>query len=98
MSATLRSPAVCSPCCATGCSAAWWKPPAMLLGFVLIVWSLTPIYNMWLIALDSHDDDLQRALSGRQIRRWRASASSSPRTSGTWNVSGISSATASLSA
>ena len=27
----------------------------MLLGFVLVVWSLTPIYNMWIIALDSHE-------------------------------------------
>ncbi len=27
----------------------------MLLGFVLVVWSLTPIYNMWMIALDSHE-------------------------------------------
>jgi len=28
----------------------------MLLGFVLVVWSLTPIYNMWLIALSAHGD------------------------------------------
>jgi multiple sugar transport system permease protein len=28
----------------------------MALGFVLVVWSVTPIYNMWMIALDSHDD------------------------------------------
>ena len=28
----------------------------LVLGFVLVVWSLTPIYNMWMIALDSHDD------------------------------------------
>jgi multiple sugar transport system permease protein len=28
----------------------------LLLGFVLIVWSVTPIYNMVMIALDSHDD------------------------------------------
>jgi len=27
----------------------------MVLGFVIFVWSLTPIYNMWLIALDSHE-------------------------------------------
>ena len=27
----------------------------MALGFVLVVWSLTPIYNMWKIALDSHE-------------------------------------------
>jgi multiple sugar transport system permease protein len=27
----------------------------MLLGFLLVVWSLTPIYNMWMIALDSHE-------------------------------------------
>jgi multiple sugar transport system permease protein len=26
----------------------------MALGFILVVWSLTPIYNMWLIALSSH--------------------------------------------
>jgi multiple sugar transport system permease protein len=28
---------------------------AMLFGLVLLIWSLTPIYNMWMIALDSHD-------------------------------------------
>jgi multiple sugar transport system permease protein len=28
----------------------------MVLGFVLVVWSVTPIYNMWLIALSSHGD------------------------------------------
>jgi multiple sugar transport system permease protein len=27
----------------------------LLLGFVIVIWSLTPIYNMWMIALDSHD-------------------------------------------
>jgi multiple sugar transport system permease protein len=27
----------------------------LLIGFVIIVWSFTPIYNMWLIALDSHE-------------------------------------------
>jgi len=27
----------------------------LVLGFVIAVWSLTPIYNMWLIALDSHE-------------------------------------------
>jgi multiple sugar transport system permease protein len=27
----------------------------MVLGFIIFVWSLTPIYNMWLIALDSHE-------------------------------------------
>ncbi len=27
----------------------------LALGFVLVVWSITPIYNMWMIALDSHD-------------------------------------------
>src|SRR4029077_12172851 len=26
----------------------------LALGFILVVWSLTPIYNMWKIALDSH--------------------------------------------
>lgn len=29
---------------------------AIALGFVLLIWSLAPIYNMWMIALDSHDD------------------------------------------
>ena len=29
---------------------------AMLLGVVLIVWSLAPIYNMVVIALSKHDD------------------------------------------
>lgn len=28
---------------------------ALLLGLVLVVWSVTPIYNMWVIALNSHD-------------------------------------------
>src|SRR5258707_13127027 len=28
----------------------------MVLGFVLVVWSVTPIYNMWLIALSAHGD------------------------------------------
>jgi multiple sugar transport system permease protein len=28
----------------------------ILLGFVILIWSLTPIYNMVMIALDSHDD------------------------------------------
>ncbi len=28
----------------------------MALGFVILVWSLTPIYNMVMISLDSHDD------------------------------------------
>ena len=29
---------------------------SLLLGFVLVIWSITPIYNMIMIALDSHDD------------------------------------------
>jgi len=29
---------------------------AILLGIVLIVWSLAPIYNMVVIALSAHDD------------------------------------------
>ena len=29
---------------------------ALVLGFVLLIWSVAPIYNMWMIALDSHDD------------------------------------------
>jgi multiple sugar transport system permease protein len=28
----------------------------MVLGLVIAIWSITPIYNMWVIALDSHDD------------------------------------------
>jgi multiple sugar transport system permease protein len=28
----------------------------MLLGFVIVVWSITPIYNMVMISLDSHND------------------------------------------
>ena len=28
----------------------------VLLGLVLLIWTVTPIYNMWMIALDSHDD------------------------------------------
>ena len=34
----------------------------MALGFVLVVWSLTPIYNMWLIALNSHSAIFSGAL------------------------------------
>jgi multiple sugar transport system permease protein len=29
---------------------------AIALGLVLAIWSVLPIYNMWMIALDSHDD------------------------------------------
>jgi multiple sugar transport system permease protein len=29
---------------------------AIAFGLVLAIWSLLPIYNMWMIALDSHDD------------------------------------------
>jgi multiple sugar transport system permease protein len=28
----------------------------MVLGLLIAIWSITPIYNMWVIALDSHDD------------------------------------------
>ena len=28
---------------------------SLLLGAVIVIWSITPIYNMWTIALDSHD-------------------------------------------
>jgi len=28
----------------------------LAIGFVIAVWSVIPIYNMWVIALDSHDD------------------------------------------
>jgi multiple sugar transport system permease protein len=34
----------------------------LLLGFVLLVWTVLPIYNMWQIALDSHDDIFSGAL------------------------------------
>jgi len=34
----------------------------LLLGLVIFVWSLTPIYNMWLIALDSHEAIFSGAL------------------------------------
>ena len=34
----------------------WVEGMSLLLGFVLLVWSVTPIYNMFMIALDSHDD------------------------------------------
>jgi multiple sugar transport system permease protein len=34
----------------------------MLLGFVLLVWSITPIYNMWLIALNRHSDIFSGAI------------------------------------
>ncbi len=70
----------------------------LAFGFVLVVWSVTPIYNMWMIALDSHDDVFSGSDLARQPDRWKASASSSPRTSGILRSSGISSATASSSA
>ena len=28
----------------------------LVLGLAIVIWSLTPIYNMWLIALDRHDN------------------------------------------
>ena len=34
----------------------------MLLGFVIVVWSLIPIYNMWMIALDSREAILSGSL------------------------------------
>jgi len=34
----------------------------MLLGFALLVWSVTPIYNMWLIALNQHSDIFSGAI------------------------------------
>jgi multiple sugar transport system permease protein len=34
----------------------------LLLGFLLAVWSLTPIYNMWLIALNGHEAIFSGAL------------------------------------
>jgi multiple sugar transport system permease protein len=35
---------------------------SVVLGLVLIIWSVTPIYNMVLIALDSHDDVFSGAI------------------------------------
>lgn len=29
---------------------------SLTLGFALLFWTVAPIYNMWNIALDSHDD------------------------------------------
>src|SRR5277367_4611807 len=34
----------------------------MMLGFVLVIWSITPIYNMFMIALDSHADVFSGAI------------------------------------
>jgi multiple sugar transport system permease protein len=34
----------------------------MVLGFAIVVWSVTPIYNMWLIALNSHSAIFSGAL------------------------------------
>jgi multiple sugar transport system permease protein len=34
----------------------------MVLGFAIVVWSITPIYNMWLIALNAHSDIFSGAL------------------------------------
>ena len=33
-----------------------------LLGFAIAIWSVAPIYNMWVIALDSHDDIFSGAI------------------------------------
>ena len=33
--------------CTTGCNAVIVEALCLLLGFVLVVWSITPIYNMW---------------------------------------------------
>jgi len=44
----------------------------MFLGFVIVVWSLTPIYNMWMIALDSHETIFSGMLYP-EPRRWRRS-------------------------
>ncbi|MGA3005461.1 MAG: carbohydrate ABC transporter permease [Acetobacteraceae bacterium] len=35
---------------------------AIAFGLVLAIWSLLPIYNMWMIALDSHDDVFSGAI------------------------------------
>jgi multiple sugar transport system permease protein len=35
---------------------------SLVLGFVLVVWSITPLYNMWMIALDSHDNIFSGAI------------------------------------
>lgn len=35
---------------------------SLLLAVVLVVWSIVPIYNMWVIALDGHDDVFSGAL------------------------------------
>ena len=64
--------------CTTGCSAMAVEAACLALGFVLVVWSLTPIYNMWMIALDSHDDIFSGDDLAGEARRSRASASSSP--------------------
>jgi len=34
----------------------------MVFGFLIVVWSITPIYNMWLIALNAHSDIFSGAL------------------------------------
>jgi multiple sugar transport system permease protein len=34
----------------------------MAIGLLLAIWSVTPLYNMWLIALNSHDDIFSGAL------------------------------------
>ena len=34
----------------------WVEAAAMLLGLVLAVWTLAPIYNMVMVALESHND------------------------------------------
>ena len=81
----------------TGCGAITVEIVSLMLGFMLVIWSLTPIYNMVLIALSSHgavfsgdiwphDPSLEAFGRGRR------------RTSGISRISGTSSATASLSA
>ncbi|MGD0103267.1 MAG: carbohydrate ABC transporter permease, partial [Rhodopila sp.] len=34
----------------------------IVLGVLIAIWSVTPIYNMWVIALDSHDDVFSGAI------------------------------------
>ncbi len=56
MSATTAGPADRIPRCTTGCSATGSKRRVWRSASCIVVWSVTPIYNMWMIALDSHDD------------------------------------------
>ena len=47
---------------------------AVMLGIVLLIWTLIPVYTMLLIALDPEEGEVEFSTSGPRHRRSRASA------------------------